>query len=96
MKKENKKQALREMKALSLSLYELYLAQASEKITEMNSYHENGHDNSGGHPDYHCNQHCPYFHRHVFGRSCQWQALCISLYSFIPHSLYPEIFQSPL
>lgn len=35
------------MKALSLSLYELYLAQASEKITEMNSYHENGHDNSG-------------------------------------------------
>ena len=37
MKKENKKQALREMKALSLSLYELYLAQASEKITEMNS-----------------------------------------------------------
>ena len=54
MKKENKKQALREMKALSLSLYELYLAQASEKI---NSYHENGHDNSGGHPDYHCNQH---------------------------------------
>jgi hypothetical protein len=57
MKKENKKQALREMKALSLSLYEFYLAQASEKITEMNSYHENGHDNSGGHPDYHCNQH---------------------------------------
>lgn len=48
MKKENKKQALREMKALSLSLYEFYLAQASEKITEMNSYHENGHDNSGG------------------------------------------------
>lgn len=49
-----------------------------------------------GSADYHCNQHCPYFHRHVFGRSCQWQALCISLYSFIPHSLYPEIFQSPL
>lgn len=32
MKKENKIQALREMKALSLSLYELYLSQAGQKL----------------------------------------------------------------
>lgn len=37
MKKENKIQVLKEMKTLSLSLYELYLAQAGQKNTEMNS-----------------------------------------------------------
>ena len=45
------------MKTSLLSLYDLYLEQAGQKNIEMNSYHENGHDNSGGHPNFHCNQH---------------------------------------
>lgn len=57
MKKEKKIQELKEMKTSLLSLYDLYLKQAGQKNIEMNSYHENGHDNSGGHPNFHCNQH---------------------------------------
>ncbi len=57
MKKENNTQTLKKIKALSLSLYELYLKQSGQEIFDMSSCHENNHDNSGGHPDYHCNQH---------------------------------------
>lgn len=57
MEKEKNTQTLKKIKALSLSLYEIYLKQSDQKIFEMSSYHENNHDNSGGHPDYHCNQH---------------------------------------
>lgn len=33
------------------------MAQANQNQLGMNCYHENGHDNSGSHPDYHSDSH---------------------------------------
>lgn len=41
-----------------LTLYRKYLIQShQDKLCVNTGYHENGHDNSGGHPDYHNNSH---------------------------------------
>lgn len=41
-----------------LELYKKYLIQANqEKLCISNGYHDNGHDNSGGHPNYHNDTH---------------------------------------
>lgn len=57
MKKEKKIQIIEKNKLLLLSLYETYLEQSGQKDIEITNSHENDHDNSGGHPDFHCNQH---------------------------------------
>lgn len=41
----------------TLELLELYLLQSSIECSDIIGVHENGHDNSGGHPDYHNNSH---------------------------------------
>lgn len=48
---------LNETKIIAISLYDIYLAQAGQCYNNLDSYHENEHDNSGGHPDYHDNSH---------------------------------------
>lgn len=48
---------LNETKVISISLYDIYLAQAGQYHSNIDNYHENEHDNSGGHPDYHDNSH---------------------------------------
>lgn len=40
-----------------LKLYRIYLLQSSERDICVNLYHDNGHDNSYGHPDYHNDSH---------------------------------------
>lgn len=42
-----------------LKLYKEYLMQANQKIDDKNMYCCR-HDNSGGHPNYHCNTHDNY------------------------------------
>lgn len=38
-------------------IYKEYLSQSSIGFLDEISVHENGHDNSGGHPDYHNDSH---------------------------------------
>lgn len=44
-------------KAKLTLLYKYYLKQAGQNYEYLKAYHENEHDNSGGHPDYHNNTH---------------------------------------
>ena len=52
-----KEKEVKETKNMAFTLYERYLAQAGQNKSYLESYHENEHDNSGGHPDYHNNSH---------------------------------------
>lgn len=38
-------------------LYETYINQGSNLLISSKGYHENEHDNSGGHPDFHNDSH---------------------------------------
>lgn len=38
-------------------IYKKYLSQSSTECLDEINAHENGHDNSGGHPDYHNDSH---------------------------------------
>lgn len=40
-----------------LKYYKKYLAQGKQKLVTGGSYIGAFHDDSGGHPDYHCDQH---------------------------------------
>lgn len=51
-----KKQEKFNMKEL-LKYYKKYLAQGKQKLVTGGSYIGAFHDDSGGHPDYHCDQH---------------------------------------
>lgn len=55
--KNKKIKYLKKMKSSVNDLYKVYLAQANQKINASDLYHENSHDNSGGHPNYHNNSH---------------------------------------
>lgn len=55
--KNKKIKYLKKMKSSVNDLYKVYLAQANQKIKANDLYHENSHDNSGGHPNYHNNSH---------------------------------------
>ena len=41
----------------TLALLKLYQSQSSIEFSDIMGVHENGHDNSGGHPDYHNDSH---------------------------------------
>ena len=57
MKNLKKVESLKNMKFAVIKLYKIYMAQANQNKLGMNCYHENGHDNSGSHPDYHSDSH---------------------------------------
>lgn len=57
MKNAKNVETLKNMKIAAIRLYEIYMAQSNQNEMKMNCYHENGHDNSGAHPDYHNNSH---------------------------------------
>lgn len=40
-----------------LELLKIYLLQSSKGYQNEKNFHDNGHDNSGGHPDYHNDSH---------------------------------------
>lgn len=40
-----------------LELLKIYLLQSSKRYQNEKGFHDNGHDNSGGHPDYHNDSH---------------------------------------
>lgn len=41
----------------TLELFKIYLNQTFKKNENQRSIHDDGHDNSGGHPDYHNDSH---------------------------------------
>lgn len=51
-----KKMQLVNMKDL-IELYAIYTKQSNQENYSVTEYHENSHDNSGGHPNYHNNSH---------------------------------------
>ncbi len=48
---------IEKMDLQSLKLLKVYLSQSSTKNEFLGFGHDNGHDNSGGHPDYHNDSH---------------------------------------
>ena len=57
MKNANKIETLENMKTIAIKLYEIYMEQSNQNKIETECFHENEHDNSGGHPDFHNNSH---------------------------------------
>lgn len=57
MKNAIKIEELENTKIVAIKLYEVYMAQSNQNELGANCYHENGHDNSGSHPDYHNDSH---------------------------------------